>query len=316
MKYKIVFDPEKRILKAILKGKRVPLPEVSDKELKRANGGKAPKYPRGMSPSPYVWGVIKHPKRIDIVTILVPKPISELGPKEGRITGRTRSGKPIYGGFYSILHYAKGGEISQQDVDAFINSEEFDEINERYKEKGFETLSKNPVLVDIRTGKLVKTIPRTSHSEAYVLNRRILEKIPKEQPDWVTDSKTTEIFDKLTLNSTAQQREVSNAQHPNLIIERKPNFCGFQVFSFAQYERQGSKKMADPKMEFIRIIDKDSVAYMPIEVKNDYLHVDKRFIPEGEEIPLRMDVQIKDLAPFADKWAQTLEEQGFVKSIE
>jgi len=158
MKYKIVFDPKRKIFKAIAKGKHPAIPQLTDKEVKQMNGGKAPKFPKNMPPSGSTWGVINASDKTPIY--LIPKPITELGPKNGRITGRDSKGKPIYGGYYKISPHTNNGGLKE-----IINSDEFKEINEQYKQKGFEVLSQTPVLVDIKTGKIIKTESRTVHTK-------------------------------------------------------------------------------------------------------------------------------------------------------
>lgn len=174
MQYKIIFDPQSRMLKAIAistqKGaKKTPAvelqknqaKEVTEDEAKKMNGGKMPNFPKMMPPSGSVWGAMKDPTHKRVV-ILVPKPITELGVKNGRITGRDSKGDPIYGGYYQISLLTPGGALpSQEDFKKLVlKSDAMKDIRAEYQKHNLEVLSMTPSLVNIKTGEMVNFEPK------------------------------------------------------------------------------------------------------------------------------------------------------------
>lgn len=324
MKYKIFLDPEKKILKAIAKDRWVPS-EFSDKDIKKLNGGKVPKFPKNMPPSGSVWGVVRIFRTL--VAYVIPKPITEIGPKEGRITGRYSNGNPIYGGYYVAHQRIKESGVTQEDINGFINSEQFKEIDEKYKEKGLEVLSKNPVVVNIATGKVVNTKPKTEakpetepkqkptdtkHSKDYKRNLKILRDMPKGWK-FATGPNTTKRLDKLTKNGRLQHRKIENDPYMSLSINKIGTFCGFPVYSIAHYGVQNGDLMADPEVNLIRIKSKNGIFYLPTYFRNDYIGVARRYFSDDDEKPMTMNkAGIADLVHFMNQWTSNLIHQGFI----
>ena len=323
MKYKIVFDTKRKILKAILKGEGVPLKEISEKKLKRTNGGKEPKFPKTMPPSPSTWGVLKN--HSNMLTYLIPKPVILYGTKNGRITGRHKNGKPIYGGFYSITQHVKNGEITQDDIDILTNSKEFNEINEKYKTRAYEVLSQSPVLVDIATGEIInpetesepkQKTTETEHSETYKNNREMLENLTDSARwyfmlDFALITNVMKDLEKLTKRGRLKYGKIENGPDGTLTIEKTGSFCNFPVYSIAMHRKQKGKLQVD----FMRVKNKGVIFYLPMHIKDEFTHVEERLASDNEEKPLKLsDGNVtQTMNFFVEPWVSDLTDSGYVK---
>ena len=182
-RFKIVFDPTTKLLKAIpighetikksreISGGITPQTntptEVSENEVQNMLGGKTPNFPKMTPPSGHTWGAIPDPGHNRLV-ILIPKPIIRTGPEGGRITGTTSSGKPIYGGYYQVSIETKGGEMPTYNeiMEAIDKHPAYKQAKKAYKEKGTEVLATRPLIIDVSNGQTL-AFPKTKPTRSY-----------------------------------------------------------------------------------------------------------------------------------------------------
>lgn len=319
MQYRIVFDTKRKILKAVEVGRHRDIVQYSDKRVKKLNGGKAPKFPKGLPPSGSVWGVTSWRDAKNVKVYLIPKPITEIGPKHGRITGRDSRGNPIYGGYYSIEESTRDkDEITWDTLLRVTNTDTYEKISEKYKETGLDTLSKRPILVDIATGKIIG--PESEHEqnpkapkEIYKDNVKFLENISEDQ-GLVPNSKITEILDKLTKNGTVRYGRIYVKSYKPLTVERTGTFCGFPIYTMKFHGKYEGEPMATTELRLIRINSpKNGIHYMPAYYYNVHMVNKENGLILDDKKPLKMFPEVvKRHAIYVEVAAEKLEEKGFV----